>query len=116
VIALRYVYVLALSIWFGGTIIIGGVIDPASVQVLHRFFVISCTSGALLLTSLLAMALIGPRPSRFAWRLGIAVLMFTVTVYAGIALPTIPREVMLLVGLGGLALLFWEARDGTRAA
>ncbi len=115
-IAVRYVYVLALSIWFGGTIIIGGVIHPASLQVQHRFFLISCASGALLLTSLLAMALIGPRPSQFAWRLGIAVLMFAVTVYTGLALTMVAPAAKFVIGLGGLALLFWEARDGTRAA
>jgi hypothetical protein len=116
VIALRYVYVLALSVWFGGTVIIAGVISPASVQVQHRFFLISCTAGSLLLMSLLAMALVGPRPSRFAWRLGIALLMFVVTVYAGIGVPAIPRAALLVTAIGGLALLFWEARDGTRAA
>ena len=115
-IALRYVYVLALSIWFGGTVIIGGVISPAPVQVQHRFFLISCIAGALLLMSLLAMALIGPRPSRFAWRLSIALLMLAVTIYAGVGVPAIPPAAMLVVAVGGLALLFWEARDGTLAA
>jgi hypothetical protein len=116
VIALRYVYVLALSIWFGGIIIIGGVAAPVSAEVLHRFFVVSYIAGVLLLASLVAMALLGPRPSGFAARLLVAVLMVAVTVYAGSALHTLSREVLALTALGGLALLFWEARDGTRAA
>ena len=51
-IALRYVYVLALSIWFGGIIIIGGVATPVSDEVLHRFFVVSYVAGGLLLVAI----------------------------------------------------------------
>src|SRR5713226_7708857 len=68
VIALRYVYVLALSIWFGGIVVIGGVATPVSDEVLHRFFLVSYAVGGLLLVSLFAMALLGPRPSGFAAR------------------------------------------------
>jgi hypothetical protein len=117
VIALRYVYVLALSIWFGGIIIIGGgVATPVSDEVLHRFFLVSYVAGGLLLVSLFAMALLGPRPSGFAARFLVAVLMVALTIYAGRELHTLSREVMALTAIGGLALLFWEARDGTRAA
>src|SRR5205085_5378888 len=38
VVALRYVYVLALSLWFGGTIVIGAIAAPVSDVVLRRFF------------------------------------------------------------------------------
>jgi hypothetical protein len=116
VIALRYVYVLALSIWFGGIIVIGVVATPVSDVVLHRFFLVSYVAGGLLLVSLFAMALLGPRPSWFAARLLVAVLMVALTIYAGRELHTLTREVMALTAIGGLALLFWEARDGTRAA
>ena len=75
VVALRYVYVLALSLWFGGTILIGLVAPPVSDLVLRRFFRVSYVSGASLLVSLLAMGLLGPRPSVFA-RIGVAVVMF----------------------------------------
>ena len=70
----------------------------------------------LLLVSLFAMALLGPRPSGFAARFSVAVLMVGVTIYAGRELHTLSREVLALTAVGGLALLFWEARDGTRAA
>ena len=115
-IALRYVYVLALSVWFGGIIVIGGVAAPVSDQVLHRFFLLSYVAGGLLLVSLFAMALLGPRPSAFAARFMVAVLMLAVSIYAGRELHTFTREAMVLIAIGGLALLFWEARDGTRAA
>jgi len=116
VIALRYVYVLALSVWFGGIIIISIVAAPVSDEVLHRFFLVSYIAGGLLLVSLFAMALLGPRPSGFAARFSVAVLMVGVTIYAGRELHTLSPEVLALTGVGGLALLFWEARDGTRAA
>ena len=115
-IALRYVYVLALSVWFGGIITIGGVAAPVSVDVLHRFFVVSYVTGGLVVASLFAMALLGPRPSGFAARCAVAVLMVGVTVYSGLELQALSREMMALTAAGGLALLFWEARDGTRAA
>ena len=115
-IALRYVYVLALSVWFGGTIIIGMVANPVSAEVLQRFFLVSYGAGGLLLVSLVAMALLGPRPSGFAARLGVAVLIFGVTLYEGRELHTLSRVWTALAATGGLVLLFWEARDGTRAA
>jgi hypothetical protein len=116
VLALRYVYVLALSIWFGGIVMIGAILTPVSDLVLRRFFVTSYVSGALVLASLFAMALLGPRPSGFFARFGVAVGMFAVTLYAGLSLHSLSIGPLALTGTGGLALLFWEARDGTRAA
>ena len=115
-IAIRYVYVLALAVWFGGIIIIGSVAAPVSDEVLHRFFLVSYVSGGLLLVSLCAMALLGPRPSGFAARLLVAVMMFAATLYAGLVLHAFTRQAVALPAIGGMALLFWEARDGTRAA
>lgn len=115
-LALRYVYVLALSLWFGGTLINGLIAPPAAAQALRRFFLVSYASGGLLLVSLLAMALLGPRPSGFAARLSVAALMFGLTLYSGLELHAITTRMTALIAAGGLALLFWEARDGTRAA
>jgi hypothetical protein len=116
VVALRYVYVLALSIWFGGIITIGAIAFPVSEAVLRRFFLTSYITGALVLTTLFAMALLGPRPSGFFARLAVAIGMFAVTLYEGLALRTLSVNVLALIAIGGLVLLFWEARDGTRAA
>lgn len=116
VLALRYVYVLALSIWFGGTITIGAIVSPVSAAVQHRFFVSLYVAGALALTTLFGMALLGPRPSGFFARLAVAVAMFALTLYAGLALRTVSINLLAPIAIGGLALLFWEARDGTRAA
>jgi hypothetical protein len=116
VVALRYVYVLALSVWFGGIIMIGAIVSPVSDEALRRFFVTSYVAGALVLTTLFGMALLGPRPSGFFWRFGVAFGMFLITLYAGLELQGLPFNLLALTAIGGLALLFWEARDGTRAA
>ena len=115
-VALRYVYVLALSLWFGGIITIGAIVSPLSDAMLHRFFLTSYVAGGLVLTTLFGMALLGPRPSGFFARFGVAVGMFAVTLYAGLALRSLSINLLVPIALGGLALLFWEARDGTRAA
>jgi len=116
VVALRYVYVLALSIWFGGIIMIGMIMSPVSDRSLHRFFVTSYVSGALVLTTLFGMALLGPRPSGFFARFAVALAMLAITMYAGLHLRSLSFNLLALTAIGGLALLFWEARDGTRAA
>ena len=115
-IALRYVYVLALSLWFGGSIIVGVVAAPAGDQLLHRFFVLSYGAGGALLVSLMVMGLLGPRPSGFAARFGVATVMFAATLYAGRELHALTSVTLGIILVCGLALLFWEARDGTRAA
>jgi hypothetical protein len=116
VVALRYVYVLALSLWFGGIITIGAIVSPVSDAALRRFFLTSYVAGVLVLTTLFGMALLGPRPSGFFARFAVAVAMFAVTLYAGLTLRTVSINLLVPIALGGLALLFWEARDGTRAA
>jgi len=116
VVALRYVYVLALSIWFGGIIMIGAIVAPVSDAALRRFHLTSYVTGALVLTSLFAMALLGPRPSGFFARFAVALGMFAITLYAGLQVRSLSPNLLALTAIGGLALLFWEARDGTRAA
>jgi hypothetical protein len=116
VVALRYVYVLALSIWFGGIITMAAIVSPVSSTSVRRFFLASYITGALVLATLFGMALLGPRPSGFFARFAVAVAMFAITLYAGLQLRVLPLPVLALTGIGGLALLFWEARDGTRAA
>jgi hypothetical protein len=116
VVALRYVYVLALSVWFGGIITIGAIVAPVSGAALHRFFLASYVAGSLVLTTLFGMALLGPRPSGFFARFAVAVAMLSLTLYAGLHLRSLPVNVLAPIAIGGLMLLFWEARDGTLAA
>ena len=115
-VALRYVYVLALSIWFGGIIVVGAIVSPVSDAALRRFYLTSSVAGGLVLATLFGMALLGPRPSGFFARFGVALGMFALTLYAGFQLRSLSINLLALTAIGGLALLFWEARDGTRAA
>jgi hypothetical protein len=116
VIALRYVYVLALSLWFGGLVIVGLVASPASAPLLQRFLLLATYSGGILLISLMAMGLLGPRPSGYSARFGVAAVMFAATLYAARWEHRLSPVTIGTILVCGLALLFWEARDGTRAA
>lgn len=102
-VALRYVYVLALVVWLGGMVVLGAIVAPATFQVLQatapangralagelfgqilgRFHYVAYASGGLLLVSMLAMAVLGPRPRAFAVRLALIASMLLVALYSG---------------------------------
>jgi len=71
---------------------------------------------------LLAAFIVVPRgQSSLVWFTGFAIVAMIIlwrvgTWYAGLHLRTLPVNLLALTAVGGLALLFWEARDGTRAA
>lgn len=100
---LRYAYVLALTVWLGGMIVLGAVVAPGTFAVLpamepesgralagavfgtalSRFHLVAYASGGVLLITLVAMALLGPRPRSFAIRTGIVTTMLAVALYSG---------------------------------
>jgi len=109
-VALRYAYVLALVVWLGGMVVLGAIVAPATFQILQasapdigralagnlfgqilaRFHYIAYGSGALLLVTFLAMAILGPRPRAFAVRLSVIAAMLLVALYSGlIVLPSV---------------------------
>jgi hypothetical protein len=101
---LRYAYVLALAVWLGGMITLGAIVAPAVFQTLSaleptygralagatfgsalaRFHYVAYAAGGAMLVTLVAMALLGPRPRSFAIRAGIVGLMLAVAAYSGI--------------------------------
>jgi hypothetical protein len=102
-LALRYAALLALAVWVGGLAVFGAVSAPAAFQVLgaagpggrlqaaalvgemlRQFHLISYGCAAVILTSLAARAVLGPRPRRFAIRAAIAALMLGATAWSGI--------------------------------
>jgi hypothetical protein len=105
VLALRYVYVLALAIWLGGMVVLGAVVAPllggaAFGAILWRFHYVAYGAGVLALVTLSAMALLGPRPRGFAVRSSIVGFMLVVALYSGFA---VLREVdAIQQGVGGL--------------
>jgi hypothetical protein len=102
-LALRYLYVLALVVWLGGMVVLGAVVAPTTFQVLEasepangralagalfgatiaRFHYVAYGAGALLLVSLVAMAVLGPRPPHFFLRTLIVFAMLAVAAYSG---------------------------------
>ena len=102
-LALRYVYVLALAVWLGGMVVLGAVVAPSVFQILQaaepvdgralaglafggmlaRFQYVAYAAGGLLLFALLTMAILGPRPRHFAVRTALVGTMLLVALYSG---------------------------------
>lgn len=103
-LGLRYAYVLALVVWLGGMVILGAVVAPAVFEVLQarepevgrllagavfgaalgRFHYVAYACGAVILVTLVAMAVLGPRPASFAIRAALAGIMLGIALYSGI--------------------------------
>ena len=111
-LALRYAALLALTVWVGGLVALGAVAAPSMFDVLaarqvadaralagaifgetlRRFHLISYVCGAVIVCSLAARAILGPRPRRFAVRMAITVVILTASLYSGLAItPRIDR-------------------------
>jgi hypothetical protein len=104
-LALRYVYIVALVVWLGGMVVLGAIVAPTTFQVLQasapetgralagelfgvilaRFHYRAYVAGGVLLITLAIMAILGPRPSGFAIRLAIIAVMLGVVVYSGVS-------------------------------
>jgi len=117
-LALRYLYVLALVIWLGGMVALGAMVAPATFQVLQasapqigralagelfgtilaRFHYVAYACGGVLLLSIGAMAVLGPRPRAFAVRLGLISVMLLVSLYSGLIVLTSIDAIQLEAG------------------
>jgi hypothetical protein len=101
-LALRYASVLALTLWVGGLLVLGGIAAPSIFDVaaqlagdrglagaifgetLRRFHLVTYLCGLVLLGTLLMRGVLGPRPVMFALRLGVAFLMLVASAYSGV--------------------------------
>jgi len=117
-LVLRFATVLAIAVWIGGLLGLGAIAAPAIFEVvslrqvpdgrmlsgaifgevLRRFDVVSYGCGTLILAALAVRAVLGPRPRRFSVRLGIAVLMLSVSMYAGMVLSSRIERVQQSIG------------------
>jgi hypothetical protein len=137
-LVLRYAYVLALVVWLGGMVVLGAVVAPTTFELLQgaapgsggtlasqlfgatlaRFHTVEYGCGAVLLLTLAAMAVLGPRPTGFAVRLALAAIMLAIAVYVGHtridSLHQLSTRLMMVNVAGALVLLYWEARDHGR--
>jgi len=102
-LALRYLYVLALVVWLGGMVVLGALVAPATFQVLQasapdtgralagelfgtilaRFHYIAYGAGTILLLSLATIGILGPRPRHFFLRLVLIAATLGVSGYSG---------------------------------
>jgi hypothetical protein len=102
-IALRFVYLLALAVWTGGLFVLGGVTAPSLFDtlqarapeagrvlagaafgaVLTRFHHVAYGCAAAMLLTLVGMALVGPRPRPYAPRLAVIGSMLALTAVVG---------------------------------
>jgi uncharacterized membrane protein len=103
-LALRYAGVVALTLWVGGLLVLGGIAAPSIFdvlaarqlpqdrvlagaifgEVLRRFHLLTYVCGVVLLAALLVRGVLGPRPILFAVRLAIAFLMLIASAYSGL--------------------------------
>jgi uncharacterized membrane protein len=102
-LALRYAGVLALTLWVGGLLALAAIAAPSTFdvlaarhvaddrllggaifgEILRRFHLLSYACGVVLLGTLLVRGVLGPRPTMFAARLALVVVMLAATAYAG---------------------------------
>jgi hypothetical protein len=119
-LAIRYAYVLALVVWLGGMVVLGILVAPSVFQVLQarapdagrilagavfgtilaRFHILAYLCGAVILASLLVMAVLGPRPASFAIRTGIVVLMLSIAAYSGFVVLGSVDRIQQEIGIG----------------
>jgi hypothetical protein len=117
-LALRYAGLLALTVWVGGLLVLGAIGAPAIFdalaarqvlddravagaifgEVLRRFHLLSYGCGAVLLTTLAARGVLGPRPRKFALRLGTAFFMLAATAYSGVIVSSQIRDAQAAIG------------------
>ncbi len=123
-VLLRYVALLALVVWVGGLIALGGIAAPSDFGVigaaqiadgrllagavfgetLRRFTLVTYAAGTILLGTLVIRAILGPRPRRFAWRAAVATLMLATTAYAGVVVAGRIRALQRSIGVAPSSL------------
>jgi uncharacterized membrane protein len=134
-LVLRLAALLAIVVWIGGLIVLGGIAAPAIFEVvaardlpdgrllsgaifgemLRRFHLVSYICGAVILIALFVRAVLGPRPRRFALRAAIAALMLGAALYSGVVLSRTIARVQREIGEGVAASSLPEG-DPRRAA
>ena len=117
-LALRYVYVLALVVWLGGMVLLGALVAPTTFEVLQasepitgralagdvfgallaRFHYVAYAAGVVLLVTLAVMRVLGPRPAHYGIRSAIIAVMLGVALYSGFIVLRQVEAIQLEVG------------------
>jgi hypothetical protein len=123
-LVLRYAALLALVVWVGGLLALGGIAAPSIFdvvadrqvpngrllsgalfgEILRRFTLVSYGAGGALMLTLLARRILGPRPHRFAWRAAIVAVMLAATAYASLAVGTRVEQLQREIGVAPSSL------------
>jgi hypothetical protein len=131
--ALRYTGLLALVVWIGGLVVLGSVAAPSIFDIVdarhvpdgrivagaifgeafRRFHLVSYGCGAVVVGTLVARAVLGPRPTRFAVRLAIAVVMVAASAYSGLVVSRAVARAQAEIGVSPSSL---PERDPRRVA
>lgn len=116
-LALRYAAVLALTVWVGGLIVLGSIAAPTLFDVLgshriadrvagavfgemlRRAHTIGYICAAVLLVSLLARRILGPRPVHVGIRFIVAALMLSAMLYSGMIVSTRIHSLQQTIGM-----------------
>jgi Domain of unknown function (DUF4149) len=129
-LVLRYAALLALVVWVGGLVALGGIAAPAIFAVvaerqiadgrilsgalfgemLARFTVVSYFAAGVVLLTLIVRRILGPRPHRFAWRAGIGALMLAATVYGSLGVAARITRLQREIGVAPSTLPEGDAR------
>ena len=129
-LVLRYAALLALVVWVGGLVALGGIAAPSIFdvlaarqvaeprllsgavfgEILRRFTLVSYGAGAVLLLTLVVRRILGPRPHRFAWRAGIAAVMLAATAYGGMVIASRIDRLRISIGVAPSSLPEGDAR------
>lgn len=100
-LALRYLYVLALVMWLGGMVVAGLIVAPATFsvldawdptmgrmlagqvfgEVLNRLYVVAYVAGPVMFLTLTVQRIMGPRPKAYGIRIGLITAMLGVNTY-----------------------------------
>ena len=110
--AIRYVALLSLVVWLGGTIMLvaGSLVGP----VRAHFHLVEYACAFIVLVCLFAIKFIGPPPHAFMPRVAIVVLMLIIAVASAFQFDRWPEASTALMGLNGalgLVLLYWYVKE-----
>jgi hypothetical protein len=103
----RYVALVALSLWLGDVLLLAGGAAPAAVRSLQ---LVGYLCGALVLVSLFIIKFVGPPPRAFTVRAGLVLVLLVLSAYAG-EFRESPRWLATVNVALAMLLLAWYARE-----
>ena len=132
-LVLRYLATVALALWVGGLLVLGGIAAPAAFdvvaahgipdarglggavfgEILARFHLLSYGLGVFLFVSLVARAVLGPRPGRLTARLVIVLVMLLAAGFSGFVVSERIETLRAEIGASPAALPETDPRRST---